>query len=159
RIEGTVRIGSEPARHQPIRVRIDRRRYASDHHFQFFEYTANSDDRGRFAIADVIPGEATVVREGPGSGLGRVSLASVPLVDIVAGQPSLVEVGGWGRPITGNVAVPAGSARKFEFAVSSGTLRLDQPDMPLPEGYMAWDQAKRYAYSKKWSLSEEGRAY
>ena len=50
RIEGTLRIGSEPGARQPIRVQLDRRKYASDHHFQFFEYTTMTDDQGRFTI-------------------------------------------------------------------------------------------------------------
>jgi hypothetical protein len=120
RIEGTVRMGSEPGKQQPIRVQLDRRRYASDHHFQFFEYTAKTDGDGRFTIEDVMPGEATVARELPGPGITRVYLTSVPLVDVVSGQTSLVELGGRGRPIVGKVAVPAGSARKFELAVGSG---------------------------------------
>jgi RNA polymerase sigma factor (sigma-70 family) len=158
RIVGTLRIGSEPGARQPLRVQLDRRKYASDHHFQFFEYTTMTDDGGRFTIEDVMAGEAIVRREAPGSGGGRMYIASAPYVDVVSGGTVNVEFGGQGRPIIGKVTVPPGSARKFDLAVGSGTLNLDQPKMPLPEGFMTWDQAKRYAYSKKWSLSAEGRA-
>jgi RNA polymerase sigma factor (sigma-70 family) len=159
RIEGTLRVGPEPGARQPIRVQLDRRKYASDHQFQFFEYTTKTDDHGRFLVEDVMPGEALVRREAPGSGGGRLYLASAPPVDVVSGQTVNVAFGGLGRPVTGHVAVPAGSARKFDLAVGSGSLILDQPDMPLPEGFMTWDQAKRYAYSKTWSLSALGRAH
>ncbi len=158
RIEGTLRIGAKPGARQPIRVQLDRRKYASDHHFQFFEYTTKTDDHGRFAVADVMPGEALVRLEAPGSGGGRLYLASAVPVDVVPGRTVNVEFGGQGRPVIGHVGMPAGSARKFDFAAGSGILHLDQPSMPLPEGFMTWDQATRYAYSKKWSLSAEGRA-
>ena len=138
---------------QPIRVQLDRRKYASDHHVQFFEYTTMTDERGRFAIEDVLPGEALVRREAPGFGAGRLYLASASPVDVVSGQTVIVDFGGQGRPIMGHSAVPAGTARKFDLAVGSGILLLDQPSMPLPDGFMTWDQARRYAISKKWSLS------
>ncbi len=158
RIEGTLRIGAEPGARQSIRVQLDRRKYASDHHLQYFEYTALTDDQGRFVIDDVMPGDAFVSRE-DSSPARRLYLASAPLVDIVSGQTAHVEIGGHGRPIIGKVAVPLGSAQKLNLGVASGTLQLDQPSMPLPEGFMTWDQAKRYAYSKRWSLSAEGKAH
>ena len=130
RIEGALRIGSEPGKQQPIRIQLDRRRYASDHHFQFFEYTTKTDDNGRFTIVDVMPGEATVSREASGPGIGRVYLSSVPLIDVVSGETTRVEFGGQGRPIIGKVAGPPGSVRKFELAVGSGMLTLDQAEMP-----------------------------
>ena len=101
RIEGTLRIGSEPGVRQAIRVQLDRRKYASDHHFQYFEYTTKTDAHGRFAIADVMPGEALVRREAPGSGGGRLYLASAVPVDVVSGQTVIVELGGQGRPVIG----------------------------------------------------------
>ena len=158
RIEGSLRIGPSPGAHRPIRVQLDRKSYASDHHFQFFEYTATTDDQGRFTIDDVMTGEALVRLEASVSSPGRVYLASATPVDVVSGQTIRVDFGGQGRPLIGRIALPAGSARTFDLAVGAGTLSLDQPSMPLPEGFMTWDQAKRYAYSKKWSLSPEGRA-
>jgi RNA polymerase sigma factor (sigma-70 family) len=159
RIEGNLRIGPAPGVRQPIRVSLNRTRYASDHQFQFFEYTATTDDQGRFTIEDVMPGEAVVIHEAPGPSTRRVYLTSATPVDVVGGHTARVEFGGQGRPVIGRIAVPAGSARKFDLAVGSGVLRLDQPSMRLPDGFMSWDRAKRYAYSKRWSLSPEGRAH
>jgi uncharacterized GH25 family protein/thiol-disulfide isomerase/thioredoxin len=159
RIEGTLRVGSEPGVSQNIRVHLNRTKYASDHQFQFFDYTATTDEQGRFTVEDVMPGEATVSREASAAGGGRLNLSSATPVDIISGQTARVEFGGIGRPVIGKVVPPAGAAKKFELAVGSGSLQLDQPAMPLPDGFMTWDQKKRYAYSKKWMLSAEGIAH
>src|SRR5262249_15252941 len=54
RIEGTLRVGSALGARQPIRVRLDRTAYVRDRYLSF-DYTGETDDRGRFAIDKVMP--------------------------------------------------------------------------------------------------------
>ena len=91
--------------------------------------------------------------------MGDLSLVSSPAVDVGSGQTVQVAIGGLGRPVVGKVALPASSAKRVDLATASGVLSLKQPEMPQPEGFMNWDQEKRYAYSKQWYLSAEGKAH
>ncbi len=110
RIEGVLHVGSQPGANQEIRVQLDRTAYAKDHQFQFFHYTAQTDDQGRFAISDVMPGEACVSRPAPLHSMGRLSLITAPPVDVIPGQTVKVEFGGQGRPVVGKVLMPPGAA-------------------------------------------------
>lgn len=72
RIEGALRIGSEPGANQEIRVRLDRTAYARDH-YQFFDYATRTDARGRFVIESVMPGEARISRSALLPAMGPLS--------------------------------------------------------------------------------------
>jgi RNA polymerase sigma factor (sigma-70 family) len=157
RIEGTLRIGSELGVRQPIRVRLDRSAYLPEW-YQFFHYTTETDDRGQFVIENVMPGEATVSRSLSRSPTGQIALNSVAAVDIAPGQTVNVAIGGEGRPVVGRVKVPSGTATKLDFATASASLSVKRAQMPQPDGFMSWDQQQRYAYSRRWYLSAEGKA-
>jgi RNA polymerase sigma factor (sigma-70 family) len=158
RIEGILRVGSTPGVNENIRVQLDRSVYARDHQFQFFHYTAQTDDRGHFVIEDVMPGEALVFRTVNQPSMGPISLIAAAPVDIEPGRTVKVEIGGQGRPVVGKVSIPPHATGSVSLATASGMFRLDQPQMPQPDGFMNWDQEKRYAYSKQWHHSSEGKA-
>jgi RNA polymerase sigma factor (sigma-70 family) len=158
RIEGFLNIGSRPGTKQEIRVRLDRSAHAHDHQFQFFDYTAQTDDQGRFVIENVIPGEAEVSHSTPLPAMGHLALSTAPMVDVGPGQTVNVEIGGQGMPVAGKVSIPPRATRSVDLATASGMLRVEQPEMPQPEGFMTWDREKRFAYSKQWYHSSEGKA-
>ena len=106
-----------------------------------------------------MPGEAQVSQSARLPAIGDLPLNSSPAVDVGPGQTVKVEIGGLGRPVVGKVAQPVSSAKRIDLATASGILGLKQSEMPSPEGFMNWDQEKRYAYSKRWYLSAEGKAH
>ena len=109
-------------------------------------------------IEDVMPGEALVSRTVNQPSIGPISLIAAAPVDIGPGRTVKVEIGGQGRPVVGKVSIPPHATGSVSLATASGMFRLDQPQMPQPDGFMNWDQEKRYAYSKQWYHSAEGKA-
>jgi len=109
-------------------------------------------------IEDVMPGEASVSRPGSFPFMGKLSLISLNAIEVAPRQTVKVEIGGQGRPVAGEVTLPSGMARKLDLAPGDGSLSVKGPEMPQPEGFMSWDQQKRYAHSRQWYLSPAGKA-
>jgi len=82
----------------------------------------------------------------------------VAAVDVAPGQTVKVAIGGQGRPVVGKVTLPPDMAPKLDLATATGLLSIKRAEMPQPKGFMSWDQEKRYAYSRRWYVSAEGKA-
>jgi RNA polymerase sigma factor (sigma-70 family) len=157
RIAGFLSIGRKPGAGERIHVRLDRSAYTPES-YQLFEYSAQTDDRGRFVIENVMPGEASISRVARFPAMGELSLNSLSGILVGSGQTVDVELGGRGRPVVGRFALPPSAARKLDLAVGIGSLRANGPDMPKPEGFTNWDQEKRSVHRRQWYLSPAGVA-
>jgi len=144
RIEGTLRIGSMPGARQSIRVWLDRTAYSRDFYVSC-DYTAETDDEGRFVIDKAMPGEARVSRSSFAKAAG-FPVNTAPPVDVLPGQAVQIEIGGQGRPVTGRAALAEATASRIGLARATGILVTDQEKIPLPEGFPTWDTQKRHEW-------------
>ncbi|MHB1557650.1 MAG: sigma-70 family RNA polymerase sigma factor [Isosphaeraceae bacterium] len=152
RIEGILRVGAGIGARQPIHMDLECGADPSDS-WRFVQYDTETDAHGRFTIENVIPGEATIYRLSAPLPEG-IRLNMMPIVDVVPGETSHVELGGRGRPVTGRITVPANAASRVNLAVAQGGLLASPPDEAFPKGFKTWDPPKQRA----WSRSAEGKA-
>jgi hypothetical protein len=163
RVEGVLRVGSEPARNQPIALhtlpmpRVIASTNPSDPAIRFaassgrldLSQTVRTDENGRFVFSRVIPGMASFTRTRNLPGGGRVTQThTVANIDVAPGQTVQVEIGGTGRPVVGRVVVENAEERlPFLGAI---TLMTDQSrgSWRLPPNWATLNEQERAkAYS------------
>ena len=101
RVEGTVTVLGKPLANQALRFTLD----ATDEHsmfYDYYEYEARTDDRGRFTVEHVPAGVAHVStgtshRKEP----GPYGIVSSPRKLIKAGETLTLNIGGAGRLVEG----------------------------------------------------------
>jgi RNA polymerase sigma factor (sigma-70 family) len=163
RIEGVFRIRGKPAVHERIDVNLDRTEIAPRYTYQ--EYSAITDDQGRFVIERVMDGEASFTWAS-GQSAKRALSSAGPAVNVRAGQTTHVDLGGQGRPLIGRIVLsPVEGARDGEAIVpvtptnAHGWIEIKPAQMPMPVDFMTWDATKRQQYTTKWYGTEAGKAY
>jgi beta-lactamase regulating signal transducer with metallopeptidase domain len=159
RVEGVVTVLGRPLADVPLRCTLD----ATDQHsmfYDYYEYDARTDDRGRFAVEHVPAGVAQVStgrRSGKDSvPYGLVSSARRP---IKPGETLVLNIGGSGRPVVGKIRVLEG----VPVRLGGGRLVLKAGEKPGPHGPSAeemktWDMEKRFLHHFDPYRSPEGRA-
>lgn len=141
RVEGVLRVGSNPAADQPITLlgRMMPRLIPTTNPrgpLQIIQGNANlmlsqttrTDENGRFVFPRVMPGMATLAREFPRvfqDGRPESQMFTLANVDVAPGQTAQVEIGGTGRPVIGRVMLENADER-LPFS-GSITLMQDQP--------------------------------
>ena len=107
RLEGQLMIGARPGVGERIRVWTSPAQELDEPQV-VHEIESITDRAGRFAVTTVPPGSVEVcrhVRVAP----GRWSAQQSRSIDVAPGKVSLVQLGGQGRPVIGQVVWPAGS--------------------------------------------------
>jgi thiol-disulfide isomerase/thioredoxin/protocatechuate 3,4-dioxygenase beta subunit len=147
RVEGRVVRGGKPLARVGVRLSDDAPPLRTG--ALAMSTLTSTDSDGRFLFEWVKPGpmEARIEEN-------RV-LTDRAFFEVLPGQTARVTIGGVGRPVVGRVVVrgtPAliGSARAFL------TLSTDKPQIPYPPGLSREEQI---AWTARWWLSPEGRAY
>jgi hypothetical protein len=163
RIEGTFRIRNKPAIHQRIDVNVNRT--VIEPGYQVQEYSAITDDFGRFVIERVMDGEASFTWT-TGERAAPARSSAGPTADVRAGQTVHVELGGQGRPLIGRIVLSGAEGARDGDAVAqvnpanaSGWIELKPAEMPIPPDFKTWDAKKRQTYKFKWYRTEPGKAY
>jgi hypothetical protein len=132
RVVGTVTVLGKPLANQPLRFTLD----ATDEHsmfYDYYEYEAKTDDRGRFVVEHVPAGVAHVsTGTSHGKEPGPFGIVSSPRKLIRAGETLTLNIGGTGRPVEGKLRVPEGLAGKL-----GGRMVLKTDARPEPPGLSA----------------------
>lgn len=128
RIEGTLRIGSQPGADRLVAFRHESGSQMEQPRTSF-DYETRTDENGHFAFTRVFPGEGVVTRAIPMSTRGRRFSHSVS-VDVKSGQTTRIQIGGTGRPVIGRVVVPDLIKETFDWKNTSHSLRVYSPDSP-----------------------------
>ncbi|MBA3315469.1 MAG: hypothetical protein H0T47_19550 [Planctomycetaceae bacterium] len=160
RVEGTFRVGEEPA--LGVSITLDTNTlhsYGEDVPSIFTHHDVTTGADGRFAFERVVPGGGRIGRRITfmvNEGATEVtSAASIPAA-FPAGLTTRIDLGGDGRPVTGRLEPPAVA----EFRWSHAVVRLNREVGRLTEpAGIAGDAAKRAAWRADWLKSDAGRAW
>lgn len=104
RVEGVIRVGAHPAPGETVRL-FHRRGGSGNAPQPYFDYTAKTDDDGRYVIERVAPGEAYVAREVRRSNR-LTAYTHNSRAEVKPGRTAEVDIGGTGRPVIGRVITP-----------------------------------------------------
>jgi len=157
RVEGVVRIGSRPGARERMSLYCDMPYEPNAPRFSC-RYQGVTDAEGMFVFERVIPGRVRVGREIQLSGGGTAYSHAEP-VDVMPGETVTVTIGGTGRPVVGQLVVPADYPEPVDWAYASGSVALKMPELPLPENYDTMTQEEIKAWREAWKESEEGKAF
>jgi hypothetical protein len=151
-VEGTLFIGLKPGAGQAITIQTDKPLPFGRHpSIQYLNDKVLTDDNGHFVIEHVLPGDIVI------------EPSYTPLV-IKSGETTSVTLGGMGRPISGQILLPAGATNKLNSANLMGSLELKQSGETEVDIFRVAVQEKlsqKAAQERvnQWSESDAGKAY
>ena len=153
RIEGAMKIGARTATSERVSA------WLIDPWFEgLVESTHRTDQDGRFVLDRVVPGRLTVGRPvRDKDGYGRV-LSNAVDVDVAPGQTVQVTIGGTGRPVIGQLALPEG-ASMADFVTGHVRLRSRPPVLRMPANYMDFNHDQWTIWWDAFRKSPHGRDY
>ena len=154
RVEGVVRINGAPSPFAEVDVNIRVAHSTRQGDPVSYEYRDTADERGRFSIDRLPPGEAAITRGVP---ISATSAGFGPWqeIRIEPGETLELTVGGAGRPVVGRLAIPESLA--LDPNRPAGRLGLKPPPGPeVPDGL---SPDERRDWLRRWSETEAGRAY
>ena len=168
RVEGTLRIGSQPGAKETIRLEQDQT-YEPQSPQVSFSNEAETDARGRFVFDRVVPGELVhaghvVYRDNLGESGSRVLIqAHSASIEVSPGRTSRVDLGGTGRPVIGRVALPAGFDMGIDWSLgnpgtggASTSLKLEQ-FVPYPRSQVTPEAKAQWL--QDWLKTEPGKVF
>jgi len=126
RVEGTVHIGNKPAAGEEVELRYRLRPYAlpeptgpkavQERVVIYFSCRAKADGEGRFVLTHAPAGKVWIGRSlDMGDGRPDGAQSHAVQVKLEHGKTGRVRIGGTGRPVVGQLVVPAGTNRKVHF--------------------------------------------
>lgn len=154
RVEGVVRVNGAPSPFAEVDVDVRVAHSARQGDPVSYEYRDTADERGRFSIDRLPPGEAAITRGVPISANG-VGFGPWQAIRIEPGETLELTVGGAGRPVVGRLAIPEGLA--LDPVRSGARLGLKPP--PGPEVPENLSPDERRDWLRRWPETEAGRAY
>lgn len=156
RIAGQVRVGIGPGARRLVGAEVWNADYRSEPIVAFMS-RALTDAEGRFAMDHVAPGHAMAYRLS-WTASNELRRSHRQGIEVQAGQPADVIVGGNGRPVVGRLTYAPGLP---EFPLQSvvAHMWLAQPDREYPDGFDDWDSARRKPWWDDSYQTDEGRRY
>jgi hypothetical protein len=151
-VEGTLFIGSKPGAGQAITVQPGKSLTDGQHpSIQYLNDKVLTDDNGHFVVEHVHPGDIVI------------EPSYTPLV-IKSGETTSVTLGGMGRPVSGQILLPASATNKLNSANLMGALELKQFGETEADVFRAATQEKLSSKAaqdrvSQWSESDAGKAY
>jgi hypothetical protein len=134
RLEGTFRVGAEPVANAPITLNIETvHSYGPDVPSIFTHHDVTTGPDGRFVFERAFPGEGRVGRSMllmVDEGATEVTSSRRDTVVLAAGQTSVIELGGVGRPVMGKLAPPERHQGKVLWNFALVHVQADVPPAP-----------------------------
>jgi peroxiredoxin len=157
RVEGVLRVGGQHGAKEMISLEYYRR-YEPNLPWVSFDYQTVTDANGNFALERVVPGKAKVFHYYRPSNR-RTTKSHSEVVEVLAGETTMVTIGGEGRPVVGRFVLPADCNRPVNWPNAMVTLALKLPEAERPENFQEMLEPEKRAWNKSWRQSEEGKAY
>ncbi len=159
RVEGKLQIGVE------VGSKVDLVLYSDSHHQSeelpnaMHQYSASTDEQGRFLFSRVLPGNVRIGREiithRTQSGY-RTGFSHAARLLVEAGQTHTVELGGAGIAIEGLLIAPQELSEPVDWNFTAIEIQQDiglPPPLPFPEGMAEGDKG---AWFQKWLTTPGG---
>jgi peroxiredoxin len=158
RVEGVLRIGSQPAAGEPVVLYTTPEENVSGGHISFM-WTATTDSEGRFGFDRVRPGRAYAARTIKLNSRDTFQVtmyANTTHVTVESGRTTRVEIGGTGRPVVGRVVIGEGTAGRVDLSRGYSRIAPSQKPAEPPRGL---SPAEKSRWLKTWLESDQGQTY
>ncbi|MHC4622861.1 MAG: carboxypeptidase regulatory-like domain-containing protein [Planctomycetota bacterium] len=156
RVEGLVQIGGQPSAYETVSLNSDSEHSQGGPSVRYSASTRTDGD-GRFVLDRVAPGNARLLcRKTRG---GRTTLSIEEPVEVIPGQTASVTIGASGRPVVGQLVMPADYVGPAHWADCARYLIPHWSGPPTPEDYEDMTEQERQAWLEAWETSDEGKAF
>ena len=171
RVEGTLRIGSQPAANVPMRLEargaLDAPRIA----YIYNEYQSATDSQGRFVFDHVIPGRGWVGRRlilTVNDGAMDVTSAHMVALDLPPGATIQANIGGTGRAVVGKLIPEPGFKEKVRWNFAQVQFKPEPRGDQLtdsftatvgPDGIFRIDDVPAGSYSLRASIDHQDAGF
>jgi len=166
KVDGVFRIGQKPIAHAVIDLNLTGQALGSVRSLSTNSRTT-TDHQGHFTFDRVLPGDSRI---GPGSIQqfldGEKELKSRLRIgaNLSAGQTTHLDIGGTGRPVTGQIEPPGEFNGKVDWHSAELVVRVYVPELPRPEkpplpADIAADPAKSAAWMNQWQQTDAGKVW
>lgn len=156
KIEGTLKIGAKPGTQQTIKVNRQDPTGRQSLPRVYHDLGSSTDNEGHFAVDHVPPGKVSVAVQVQLT-QNTYGYTQSQTVNVNAGETSIVNLGGIGRPVVGKFTVPAELAGKMTPA-NDNTYAMSQIS-PLkdyrPANWASLDEAARKKIAEDFLKSPE----
>ena len=163
RVEGVYRVRTAPVSGQEMTI-SPIRTHGSTFPSAPHSLSATTDAQGRFVFERVPPGLGAVGLRGRCGPHSLITSHGKPF-ELAPGETVRVEIGGTGRPVTGQAVLPEGAVAQVSWAMASGYLRaIAAPraarpgQSPLPE-MAKLPPAERSKRFQEWLKTDRGKAF
>ncbi|MHC4617693.1 MAG: carboxypeptidase regulatory-like domain-containing protein [Planctomycetota bacterium] len=156
RVDGLVQIGGQPSAYEIVSLSSDSA-YSQGGPSVRYSASTRTDGDGRFVLDRVAPGKARLLCKKTRG--GRTALSVEEPVEVIPGQTVSVTIGVSGRPVLGQLVMPADYAGPANWAHCSRYLILHWSGPPTPEGYEDMTEQEKQAWLEAWESSDEGKAF
>ncbi|MGD0463193.1 MAG: hypothetical protein ABSB74_11975 [Tepidisphaeraceae bacterium] len=161
RIQGRMMIGSKAAAGQELNVFQSRNvQYDPAMPRVSYQFSATTDDDGRFVFDRVSPGGWTVSRRFNVTS-NTWNNSTLQTVEVSAGQIVTANVGGMGRPVVGKVIIPPEIASRSDWSFVSCqiTTHTDYvfPPVPMPDEIKKASREKQQQWIQDWMKTDSGK--
>lgn len=165
RVEGTFRVGADPAPNVVLSISAEGiHSYGDDVPNISTRYEATTGEDGRFVFERVVPGKGRIGRRillMVDEGATEVTSSQRVSAEFIAGKTTTLDLGGTGRPVVGRLMPPVGHAERvfWNFALVEVRADLQRPPAPKAPADIR-DDADRYeAWWEAWMATDEGKAW
>jgi beta-lactamase regulating signal transducer with metallopeptidase domain/protocatechuate 3,4-dioxygenase beta subunit/thiol-disulfide isomerase/thioredoxin len=158
RVDGGVKFRGKPVAGASIRYSADRLGDSVVPHI-WDSGAAIADDRGRFVLERVVPGDVRVARDFT-DGSSPWVRSNGELLVVRPGETARAHVGRNGRPVVARIVPPTGFDPKASYTeYSDFDIESDRPDVPYPKELLAQHDASTVTWAKEWWASAQGHEY
>jgi hypothetical protein len=165
RVEGTFRVGPDPAPNVVLSMHGERIRSHGEgvpNITTLHDVTTAKD--GKFIFERVFPGKGRIGRGillMVDDGATEVTSSQRVSAEFLAGKTTRLDLGGTGRPVIGRLVPPPDYEGRvyWNFALVQVRANLKSPTQPKPPSEVQNDPEKYEAWWKEWKETTEGQAW
>ncbi len=163
RVQGTFRIGQQPAANVPLRIAVsENNSYGTDVPTVSFYHEVTTAPDGSFTFDRVVPGKGRIGRDlvlmATYGALEKKS-SSMIATEFPAGETVQINLGGTGRAVVGKLEPPDGFTGKVPWNFALLKFDLPDPETPASLAKAPSDPDARKAWWAEWIETEEGKAW
>ncbi len=163
RVEGTFRIGQNPASDTRLRLSLSgHNSYGNDLPSISFSHETTTGNDGAYLFDRVIPGEGRIgcdMQLMADSGSQKKLSSSMLPIEVPPGGTVRFDFGGTGRAVIGKLVPPEGYTERVLWNFALVTLDLPNPETPTSLAEAPSDPEATKAWWAEWMKTEEGKAW